>query len=114
MRAFMTGKNCDNKITDQISDIIMATRIPSRPVHLLEAILCDADTWHLGTTEFFRTDEQVRQEMLYREEKSISDWNSHTLQFMITHQFFTTYCKQKLNEGKLTNIAILRSRTGNK
>lgn len=38
---------------DEISNMILATRLPQKPITLLEKILCDADLDYLGRDDFF-------------------------------------------------------------
>jgi predicted metal-dependent HD superfamily phosphohydrolase len=85
---------------------ILATKMPSHPVDLLEQILCDADTYHLGTDLFRETDPLVHQEMIQRFGPMTDEsWRKKTLAFMRQHAFFTDYCQTLLNKKKQENIA---------
>ena len=92
-----------------IGECIMATRFPSRPGTPLEGIICDADTYHFGTSYFRLTDDLVHQEMELRTGCVIAHWREKSLQLLKEHRFFTGYCKTKLGEGKRENIAWLES-----
>jgi predicted metal-dependent HD superfamily phosphohydrolase len=94
-------------MTDAISRCILATKFPSRPATLSEEIICDADTYHLGTPMFRQTDVLVEQEVKIRIGKSFPDWHRKTLQFLRQHTFFTKYCRDLLEKGKQENIAWL-------
>jgi len=94
-----------------IGNCIMATKFPSNPHSLLEQIICDADTYHLGTEAFRTTDPLVDKEMEMRTGKKDCDWHAATLHFMLQHVFFTDYCQKLLNEGKQQNILWLQSIT---
>src|SRR5687768_650222 len=48
-KAFVTKYITDEEVIRQISDCILATRMPRNPQNELQKILCDADTYHLGT-----------------------------------------------------------------
>jgi hypothetical protein len=37
-----------------------------------------------------------------------NDWDIHTLAFLRKHKYFTTYCQELLNQGKIKNIDILQ------
>lgn len=91
-----------------IGDCIMATKLPAHPVPLLHKIICDADTYHLGTPLFFQTDPLVRQEVEMRTGRIIANWRQRTLDLLQQHHFFTDYCQTRLDEGKTKNIAWLR------
>ena len=40
----------------------MATKFPRDPKNLLEQIICDADTYHLGTEEFEEMNKRMLEE----------------------------------------------------
>jgi predicted metal-dependent HD superfamily phosphohydrolase len=85
---------------------ILATKFPSHPADLFEQIVCDADTYHLGTDYFRETDPLVRKEMAQRAGgKMPVNWKQKTLGFLRQHVFFTDYCQALLNEKKQANIA---------
>lgn len=110
MQDFLLLNKCEPAVVKSIADCIQATRFPSNPVSITEQILCDADTYHLGTDEFFATNERVRQELWLREGIKIEDWDRYSINFLKVHQFFTSYCREKLDPGKFHNIKVLESR----
>jgi predicted metal-dependent HD superfamily phosphohydrolase len=113
MLDFLIPKNADAEMLTSITAAIMATQMPARPFNLVEQILCDADTYHLGTAAFFETDQLVWDEMELRLHMKIEDRNAKSLHFLNIHRFFTSYCKQLLTEGKNSNIQQLKLRAGN-
>jgi predicted metal-dependent HD superfamily phosphohydrolase len=89
-----------------IRNCILATKFPSHPANLLEQIICDADTYHLGTDLFRQTDPLVRKEMAQRfGDMPAVNWKQKTLAFLRQHVFFTDYCQALLNKKKQENIA---------
>jgi len=84
--------------------------MPTNASRITEQILCDADTYHLGTAEFWEADEQVKKELQLREGPVIKNWEKHTLFFLQHHRYYTSYCKEKLGPGHLANIALLQKR----
>jgi len=94
-------------LKDAISRCILATKFPNHPVSLHEQIICDADTYHLGTPLFRETDPLVQKEMEMRTGKLFPDWRRKSLQFLQEHTFFTEYCRRLLDQGKKENIAWL-------
>ena len=92
-----------------IGDCIMATKLPAHPTLLLHKIICDADTYHLGTPLFLQTDPRVRQEVEMRTGKIFANWRQRTLELLRQHVFFTDYCQALLKEGKARNIAWLEA-----
>jgi predicted metal-dependent HD superfamily phosphohydrolase len=104
---FLITNRCEGDVIRDAISCIMATKMPSNPTLLREQILCDADTYHLGTDEFPIMNERVKQELLLREGIEIADWQTHSLAFLKKHRFFTSYCQEKLNPGKVKNIKLL-------
>jgi len=112
MQEFLASKNIDQPTLRDITKCILATKMPVHPVSVEEQILCDADTWHLGTEDFWIKDELVWLEMESRLHKHFDNRVALSLHFMEAHTFYTPYCKQLLNEGKRQNIKQLKKMLG--
>jgi HD superfamily phosphodiesterase len=111
MRKFMTGKIDDEKITEQVEGCIMATKFPRVPKNLLQQIICDADTYHFGTKEFKQTNKQAFKEHTLRTGQGDPvTFNQDTISMLETHQFYTNYAKQLLNERKMKNMKKLQNK----
>jgi predicted metal-dependent HD superfamily phosphohydrolase len=95
-------------MTGTIGRCILITKLPSHPLTLLEEIICDADTYHLGTPFFRQTDVLVEKEMEIRTGKPFPDWHAKSLKFLQQHRYFTKYCRDRLDKGKEENITWLR------
>lgn len=112
MRSYLSGIVEDEEILNAAAGCIMATKPPQRPGNLLEEIICDADTYHLGTKDFKESNKQIRKERL--EKKGIvytkAEWLKATIRFMESHRFHTTYCIELLGQRKLENIENLKKR----
>jgi predicted metal-dependent HD superfamily phosphohydrolase len=109
MMVFLHKYDLSPRIIDQVEQIIMATKLPTSPVSLSEMIICDADTFHFGTIEFKRTDELVKKEIELRTGLILIDWVKHTIAMLQNHRFYTSYCAERLEKGKMQNIAWLLS-----
>jgi HD superfamily phosphodiesterase len=109
MRNYMETTKVAKKITDAVRGCIMATKLPQDPKTLLEEILCDADTFNLGTKEFIETDKLLKREVELRNNAPAENWEKATLDLLIKHNYFTPYCQALLNTGKQQNIEIVRS-----
>ena len=109
MRTWLGTKEIDKKIIEAVEGCIQATELPQHPKTLLEEILCDADTFNLGTKEFFDTDRLLKKEVELRKGTRIDNWEETTLNLLTTHTYFTPYCQALLNKGKQENIEIVRS-----
>lgn len=110
MTDYLGTKNVDEKITGAIAGCILATKIPQQPENLLEKILCDADTFNLGTKEFIYTDSMLKKESELRHDIPAKGWDRSTLEMLIRHRYFIPSCQALLNKGKLENIEIVSKR----
>ena len=110
MRSFLDKYNIEPHLQNEAGKCILATKMPVKPVTLLEQILCDADTYHLGTPDFEYFDELVWQERELSTHTKINDHTSHSLHFLQFHSYFTDYCRKLLTEGKEKNIALLKKK----
>lgn len=109
MRRYFAARSVDSEMLDIAAACIMATKMPTKPQNLLERILCDADTYHVGTAEFIQMNERVWGELELRLGISVGNRIEKSILFLKEHQFFTFYCQQELSEGKARNLAYLES-----
>lgn len=114
MHDFLVTLNIDQNVIKRIADCILSTRQPPAPTNLLEDILCDADTYHLGTEEFLKSDVAVKKELELCSGKTFDDWDKKTLSFLLNHQYFTGYCQKLLTSGKEANIKLLSQKINNR
>ena len=110
MKSFMQINCPETELIQIIEGCILATKRSTAPANLLQQILSDADTYHLGTKEFKRTNKQVRKEILMDREMSKEEYDIKTLEFLESHEFYTSYCIELLNKGKEENIKKLRQK----
>jgi predicted metal-dependent HD superfamily phosphohydrolase len=111
MRDFLAQHITDEAMTREIGDVILSTRLPRHPEGLLQEIICDADTYHLGTKEFKTTNKLLKKEYATRRvPESAEGWNKSALSFLESHQYYTSYCRKNLVEGKQRNIDRLRKK----
>lgn len=100
-----------DEIIPLIENCILATRVPQAPKTLPEQIICDADTYHLGTKEFKTSNKKLKKEYISRKLIPADiNWNKQSLDFLESHKYFTPYCKELLEEGKQKNIERLRAK----
>jgi predicted metal-dependent HD superfamily phosphohydrolase len=107
MKLFLMCSNMSETSIDKIAGCIISTKLPSHPENLLQMILCDADTYHLGTEEFWQSDIAIKKEVEMMMGGTIDGWDEKTLFFLQSHHFFTDYCKNLLTQGKMDNIMRL-------
>ncbi len=112
-KGFLSGYSIeDESLIQSIENAIMATRIIHSPENIVEEIIRDADTYHLGTKEFKSTNKKIKKEYILRKLHSPhTNWNKKSLEFLEAHEFHTDYCRTLLEEGKQKNIERLRKKS---
>src|ERR1700730_2855420 len=111
MNGFMAKYPEDQELTSCIAKCIMATKLPWNPQSLPEQIICDADTYHLGTGEFKESNNALKKEFELRNYNTLLiEWNKNTYDLLKSHQFFTPYCKERLDEGKKKNMRKIQKK----
>ena len=111
MNKFMKDYPEDETLLEEIHGCIMATKFPRNPKNLMQEIICDADTFHCGTKKFKETNKKMREELRLRNGKiDPVKFREDTIQLLKTHVYYTTYCKDLLNEGKKKNLKQLEKK----
>jgi predicted metal-dependent HD superfamily phosphohydrolase len=107
MKEFMAAHNVtDMDFIEQVAKCIMVTKLPHHPTGLCEQIMCDADVYHFGTTEFQSTNKAVKKELFARGyEDWTTDWLQQSFRILASQHYFTRYCQDALASGKQENIA---------
>ena len=110
--AFLYHYYADPEIMRRVSSCIRATEMPQSPANQIEKIMCDADLYHLGTSTFNRWNAYLRQEIKNYCNRHITneEWCQANIQFLMSHNFFTGYCRQKLEPVKQEWIKQLQSK----
>lgn len=95
----------------RIRQMIMATKLPQSPQNVWGQILADADLDVLGRRDFWERNQMLRDEyeavgVCITDEK----WCQAQLNFLQSHQYFTSAAKKRRNEQKQANIAFLQHR----
>lgn len=102
---FKTHEAPDATFLDEVEGCIMATKMPQRPTNLLEGMMCDADTFHFGTSYFKETNKAVKAELRERGLAELTeDWTEKTVDLLEAHTFFSPHAQELLFEGKLKNL----------
>lgn len=90
---------------------IAATKMPQRPSEQLQAILCDADLYHLTFWEYPFLQQQLReeQERVHHTSHTDQEWNKLNLHFLEDHHYHTDYGRVVLQKQKEININKCRT-----
>ena len=111
MKKFMKEYMDDEAAVDEIEGCIMATKLPRNPKDLLQQIICDADTYHLGTKDFKETNKKNFNELKLRNgEADPVQFKEYAIKLLQTHYYYTNYCKELLNEKKDRNLKKLEKK----
>lgn len=111
MRQWLADKGDYTELADEIEQVIMATKLSTQPVGLIQEIIKDADTYHFGLPEFKKVDKLMKKEMEMRNlDTMVMDWKRNTLSLLETHQYYTSYCKELLDMGKQKNIDKIKKK----
>lgn len=93
---------------EQISAIIMSTRLPQSPQDVYGKILADADLDSLGRPDFLDTSLALRRELAELGiVRTDLEWFEGQRYFVSTHRYFTAAAHQLRDTGKAKNIALL-------
>lgn len=109
-RKYLPHYSYSEQDISQISDLIMATKVPQQPKNHLEEIICDADLDYLGRADFFEISEK-----LYREMLALGTVSSHQeymqlqLEFLSNHRYFSNTAKALRNKLKEENLTKLKT-----
>ena len=89
----------------KVISLINVTRMPRNPQNILEEIICDADLHHLGTNNYDKKAELLKNEVEALECCKITekDWLQNNLKFLEQHKFYTDFAKQRFEIQKNIN-----------
>lgn len=94
----------------EVSEAILATKIPQQPRSIVSKVVCDADLFHLSTESCVRQSDKLREEWKLTDKKDLNEkeWLKQNLAFLESHHYHTPYGQTILQEGKKRNIKNLR------
>lgn len=111
VKEFLSSRIADQGMIIRIAACIQATHMPQQPLNLVEKIICDADLFHLGTNLFSERSKLLRKELraYYKSDFADDEWRQRNIEFLKSHNYFTGYCRQKLEPVKQEWIEKLQS-----
>src|SRR5215204_4631152 len=109
---FLHERNVDPQLIQRVSSCIQATRMPQSPLSQVEKLMCDADLYHLGSSDYKKINELLKQEQEYyfKKEFSKKEWRQRNIEFLETHQYFSDYAQQMQEPRKQEWIRQLRKK----
>ena len=108
--AFLKDHAVEDDKINQVSDLILATKIVHDPQNLLEKIMRDADCAHFKSKNFVEISELLWTEWEETCDKTFNDieWTRENISFLNKqHQFYTNYAINNWQKGKDKNLALL-------
>lgn len=94
---------------DEITTIILATRLPQSPRSKLARFLADADLDLLGRADFFRLNRALRAELAaFGQPMSDIEWYRNQLAFVSQYHYWTDAARSLRGPGKVENTARLQ------
>ncbi len=94
----------------EISQIIMVTKLPPKPKNLLQQIICDADLDYLGRVDFIPVSGNLFRELTEHQiiEHNLNKWNEIQISFIEKHQYFTETAKRLRDVNKNIQLEAIR------
>jgi predicted metal-dependent HD superfamily phosphohydrolase len=111
---FLQEQRVDPSVINKVIGCINATRLPQNPHSLIEQIICDADLFHLGTSDFKEKNKLLRDELndFGNMDLSKKDWRKKNIEFLAKHVYFTSYAKEHLDPLKQVYLQELSKKAG--
>ena len=110
-KEFLSKEGYDKKRTQEVLDLILATKRYHKPTNLKEEILRDADASHFAQNSYMETCELLREELalLNIAKYSQKDWlRTNIKMFEVEHDYKTEYAKEHWQPGKDKNLKKLK------
>jgi len=109
---FLSEHKLQQNIINKVVGCINATRLPQNPTSLIEQIICDADLFHLGTSDFREKNKLLREELndFGNMDLSKKDWRKKNIEFLTKHNYFTSYAKDNLDPLKQVYLEELNKK----
>lgn len=107
VKDFLQKENYPDQYIEDVSQLILATKISYSPQNLMEQIVKDADCSHFASHDYNDIADALRKEWELTNVRCFSndEWNAGNLDMLKNkHQFYTDYAKQNWQPLKEKNI----------
>ena len=106
---FLKENNYDQESIEAVKACIIATGISKEPANLMEKVIKDADILHLGKKNFFKRNEELRDEWEKKKAVKADDeqWLKDDITFFANHPFYTDYAQKKYGRQRTMNQSII-------
>jgi len=109
---FLAEKGVDKEDISEVTACILSTHCPQKPMGRLQEILCDADMMHLSDKTFIEASMLLRKEWEVTKNRKYTDdeWYLLNMEFILTHQYHTSFGVKNFESRKNKNIKRLSSK----
>lgn len=99
---FMLKHHVDEESINQVSNIILATKIPQNPHDKIAEVLCDADLMYIASENCYEQFELMYEETKMKQEEfsNRTIFELDSIRFFSEHSYFTEYGKTVLQPKK--------------
>lgn len=95
----------------QVSGLIMATKVPQQPQNHLEQILCDCDLDYLGRDDFYNISQTLFEEWkAYNMVDDLVAFDTIQVKFLEKHHYFTAFAKKHRAPQKAQYVEEIKKR----
>jgi predicted metal-dependent HD superfamily phosphohydrolase len=111
-REFLRQNEYPEEKIEKVMHCIWATDLAYKPKDLLEKVIRDADLLHLGKKNFFKRNQELREEWEKMLDKKYTDeeWLKSDIKFLTGHEFQTDYARHTYGEQKKANLMVLEKK----
>lgn len=97
---------------DIITNLIVVTELHIEPETILQKVMKDADILNIGKDSFFITNQKIKGEREFFENKEIDkiEWLYSSLQFIMNTDFYTDYARNRYGQQRRENIRLLNDK----
>ncbi|WP_292009813.1 Pycsar system effector family protein [Chryseobacterium sp.] len=107
LREFLNKENFSEEYIEEVSRLILATKVTYEPQNLLEKIVKDADCSHFASHDYNDISDSLRKEWELTKVRCFTneEWNEGNLKLLKNkHQFYTQYARENWEPIKKKNI----------
>ncbi|GAA4106994.1 hypothetical protein GCM10022393_01830 [Aquimarina addita] len=103
VKDFLKEEKVDSAMIQNITELILATKLTKKPTNILEEIIKDADTSHLSKDYFSEVSTLLKEELKLHGIRSFSntEWRKENIQlFTEKHTYYTEYAINNWDQAK--------------
>jgi predicted metal-dependent HD superfamily phosphohydrolase len=110
VKEFLKDYEVSEAFVDEVSHLIMATKMTYEPLNHYEKVIRDADSSHFKDKDYSSVSELLRQEWELSLNQTYTDvkWTEENISFFTKHhRYYTNYALENWQKGKDKNLAAL-------